>query len=565
MPMRDDSFLLRPRPLWVLLAGSLSCALAFCLYMFDLGFLAGTSPYWLAPRGLITDSWVDMSTAMSGYYFFVRDVWTWPLFHTTKLAAPDGINIIFTDSIPLVAVLGRIWYRYTGEVVNPFGGWVALSFIGSAVSMTGLVATLGQRGAAAALMATVAGLCMPALMARWGHITLMAHWLIPLAFVVYFSFRLSRRTTGFVGLMLLISALTFLINAYLFVMVAGIFAAALAQATVDKRWGLPQAVFIAVLFASMLVGLAFVSGLVPSKGSVAAWGFGAYSMNVLSPFVPQFSLLLPFLGDRMVDGTGGQYEGFSYLGTGTLVLVVLTLPWLRRAVITTCQAHACLCVLMIGFILFSISNDIYFGGWHIVTIPLPWPILTLAAMFRASGRFVWPALYLLTALAIVAAPACFGRAAGWVLVAVALVQFIDTAPLRSALAARTSVGEPVVLSDKTWAAAIAKHNFLRVIPPFGCYSGPPRFMQHAAMQLQLLASRENVGTNTIYAARHNETCTMPVAFGLAPDELRVYLRTDDTPLPLPGAESGCAAAPDIAVCSRVLDTATLAALIANKP
>ena len=50
-------------------------------------------------------------------------------------------------------------------------------------------------------------------------------------------------------------------------------------------------------------------------------------MNLLSPFFPQRSGIYSSLRDAMVDATGGQYEGFSYLGLGILMLLLMTLPW----------------------------------------------------------------------------------------------------------------------------------------------------------------------------------------------------------------------------------------------
>ena len=56
-------------------------------------------------------------------------------------------------------------------------------------------------------------------------------------------------------------------------------------------------------------------------------------MNLLSPIVPQDSGLFPGVGG-LIDATGGQYEGFNYLGVGLLLASLLVLPaevgWLRR-------------------------------------------------------------------------------------------------------------------------------------------------------------------------------------------------------------------------------------------
>jgi hypothetical protein len=553
-------FLLRPRSLILLLCGSFVLAMAFCLVMFDFSFLLGTAIYWQAPRGLIPNSWADISTAVSGYNYFVRDAWTLPLFQASKLGAPDGVNIIFTDSIPIVAVCGRLLYRATGMVVNPYGGWAALCFLASALSMTGLVATLGQRSIAAAVMAAISGLCMPALLYRWGHMSLMAQWELPCALIIYFKSLSSHRIIGVVISALVLAILSLWTHVYLFVMVMGILGAALAQAVLERRVRLLPGAYIAAVFTIMLVGVMCISGHVSNPGTFGADGFGQYSLNSLSPFLPQFSALFPFMGNTIVDDTGGQYEGFTYFGAGILLLAFMTLLRLRRPIAAVWQTHSCLILLMLAFTAFAVSNEIYLGAWHVGGVPLPAPILAIASMFRSGGRFFWPCLYLFTALVIVATPRLWGRAGGWLLVLAALLQLTDTTPLRSALAARLSAPAATPLSETLWADAIQEHNMVRVLPAYLCLSDPRNVAAQISIELQLLASRENVTTNTVYAARHHENCAAPEMAVLGPKELRVYLLSDEQVRMPPLSAMPCVGSSTLAVCSRELDLSDLAAL-----
>ncbi|HKB96332.1 MAG TPA: hypothetical protein VKB94_05745, partial [Rhizomicrobium sp.] len=135
------------RPLKLLLACSLAIACVFCLRMFDVDFLLGTSSFWKNPRGIVGNSWADISTDLSGYAYFQRDAWQLPLFHVSKLGAPSGVNILFT-STPWVALAGRFLFHATGLPINLYGIWTAFCFIASAMSLTGLVAVLGQRNLA---------------------------------------------------------------------------------------------------------------------------------------------------------------------------------------------------------------------------------------------------------------------------------------------------------------------------------------------------------------------------------------------------------------------------------
>ncbi len=560
---RIGDFLHRPRPIGLLLAGSLACAMVYVPAIFGFDFVIGTSDFWQDPRGILRNSFADMPQSLSGYNYFVRGAWGVPLFLAPRLGVPDGTNIIFTDSIPIVAMLGRLVYRASGQVVNLYGGWIALCFVGAATSMTGLVAALGQRGIAAALMATTAGLCMPALLARWGHMSLMAQWEIPLAWTLYFASRAGHRGGRVIAPSLLLCALALWTNAYMFVMVAGIAAATFAQAVFDRRLDRARATLIGVGGAAALAGLLLLSGYVSSWGSLTADGFGAYSMNLLSPIVPQWSELVPILPETIVDATGGQYEGFCYLGAGLLVLTALALPWLGRALASRWRAHVCILALLAGFTLFAISNEVFIGLWHAASIPLPARVLAMASVFRSSGRFIWPGLYLLAAATIVAAASQPARQGSLVLVVAAALQFADTVPLRSALAASSDHPASPPLPQAPWMAAIRQHELVRVVPSYLCIADPRGLAAAIAVEMQLLASRENVATNTVYATRHRYDCAEPDA-ALAPKELRVYLLAAK-PAHVPDAGGHCAASPAIAVCSEQLGGAGAAALIAAPP
>jgi hypothetical protein len=560
-----SAFLLRRRPLGLLFGISFAFALGVCLSMFDVGFLTGTAPYWQAPRGLVGGSWADISSALSGYYYFVQDHWTWPLLQTSTLGAPHPVNIIFTDSIPVLALLGRLLYRATGVIFNPYGAWTALCFFASALSMTGLVAIIGQRSLAAALTATGFGLCMSPLLARFGHLALMGQWEIPLALMLYFTSTRRPWTKRLVASAVLLAAVTLWTQLYLFVMVMGILAAALAQAIIDRRLGLWRAAWVSVLGLSVLLSLAFVSGYDTSQGSLSTWGFGTFSMNLVSPVVSPFSTLYSLSNEDMVDATGGQYEGYSYLGAGALFLTIMTLPWLGRSIRRAWHHHFFLIMLMLLFTAFAVSNQITFAMWHVVTIPLPLPVLQMAGMFRSSGRFSWPCLYLLSAVVILAAPSLWGRSGGILLMMALVLQLADTGSLRSALAARITMAAPTPLAQARWENAIRQHDFLRVVPPFGCLSGRSELAVQTALELQLLASRQNIPTNTVYAARHDDDCTPPQVSVLAPNELRVYLLSDSQTTLASNATGVCVTNSTLAVCSQRLGASDLAALVNDEP
>jgi hypothetical protein len=101
-----------------------------------------------------------------------------------------------------------------------------------------------------------------------------------------------------------------------------------------------------------------------------------------------------------------------------------------------------------------------------------------------------------------------------------------------------------------------------VVPPYGCL--PERLPAEIAIELELLASRENVPTNTVYATRHQASCTSPAAGPLTREELQVYVLSDRQ-AKTPPTTVACATSATLAVCSGKLAPSDLAALAGLKP
>lgn len=494
---------------WLTWTLSLAIGCGGALALFSWPVLLGIAPYWDHPRGIVPGSWADMVIALSGYEAFVRDGWRWPLFEVQGLGAPFGANVVFTDSIPLLLLAGRLLFRVTGEVVPLFGPWSGLCIVAMALASTRLVRALGARDPLPGVAAAIIGISMPVLLARWGHLALMGQAILPLALTQYVRLRADPRPdpprllARTVGLCLL----ALLIHPYLFLMVGGIALATIAQAALDRRLS-PRALAGCLAgLVGIVVAVVASMGHLSGGGPVAAAGFGYYSMNLLSPIVPQGSGLMPPSHRGVLDATGGQYEGLAYLGAGLLLLSVLALAPLRRHRSDLVRRHACLLGVLAGFVLVALSHEIHVGPLHLVSLPLPDFLLGLAGIVRASGRFMWPAIYLLAAVAIVLVA---GRPRGAAILAfAAMLQWIDAGPRRAMIVASVAAPAPAPLDGRAWAAVLAGIDRVAVDPPFACLRETDEgaeWAAEAATQIQLMAARAGVATNTLNAARLRRLC-----------------------------------------------------------
>lgn len=546
---------------WLL---SLAAGCIGALALFPVPVLVGTAPFWRYPRGIVGGSWADMATALSGYEAFVRDAWRWPLFHVAGLGGDGGTNVIFTDSIPLVVLAGRWLFQATGQVVPLYGAWSGLCVVAMALASTGLVRACGARGAVAGLTAALVGVSMPPLLARWGHLSLMGQALIPLALILYVRVRAAARPpaaallVGTAGL----CVLALLIHPYLFFMVTGVAVAAILQAGLDRRLAPAAATAVFAGLGAILCGTVAAMGHLSGDASVTAGGFGVFSANLLSPIVPQFSGISPLGLSGVLDATGGQYEGFAYLGAGLLLMTVFTWGSVKRIVAGGTRRHPCLLTVVAGFTALAVSNQVYAGGVRLVSVPLPDGLLHTLGVVRASGRFAWLGIYLLAALLVVLATR--RRWAVPVLLAAAGLQWADAGPLRAMI--RQSVSAPAdgVLDADAWRALLPKLDRIVVDPPFACLTGEADadWSREAAIQIQLLAAEAGLSTNTVYTARMRRDCALALPAGRT---LTVRLRL--------GAQASvpfdptvpCSSNDRVLVCSTALDRDELTTLLADPP
>jgi uncharacterized protein DUF6311 len=504
-----ESLLRAPHSTAVLQLVSLLISSAFCWHLLPADFLTGTASFWTKPGGLVGGgiSWADMTTALSGYYAFMKSPWDFPIFQVSQLGYPSGTNVIYTDSIPVVAFIGRIIYQTTGASINLYGIWTVACFVASAASLTALVSLLGARTIPAACAAAILGCTMPAMLYRWGHMSLMAHFEVILALAFYAASRKDRSPRWCLAASAPLCVLALWTHAYLFAMVTALLVAAIVQTMINRQLRAKAGLTVLAVLAAVIAATIIVSGHLSNPGSTAAQGYGFFSLNLLSPVFPQFSGILPFgIFAGILDASGGQYEGFSYFGAGILLLIFLSGPDLVQWISRTRRTDILLWLVLLGFVAFAVTPMFCLGFRCVGTIPSPGGIvLSIAESFRSSGRFVWPALYAVTAAAVVLT-ATRHRFGAVLLLAAALLQWMDTAPLRTAFAHSVSQPAPRILDAASWQHALAVSSAVRVFPSFSCLPPLPLTSMEIAMEVQLLATLAAVPVNSVYAARHQADC-----------------------------------------------------------
>lgn len=398
------------------------------LLLGTLAFLAWMHPAVLWPTNL---GWLlngeDRGQSMLGLAAYLRAGEPWPGLREPLLAAPEGMTLLFTDSIPLL-----------GLMLKPFASWLPVG--GQYVGLWYLACCLLQAGFAAALVRRhapdpLAAWCgaallvlMPALFNRFGHASLCAQWLLLWALWTFVDPRRSRAGWWWAAVL----GVAALIHSYLLLMVLAFWSGAMLEALVRadrlRRWAGGAAALVPA-FAIMWAHGAF-------DGPYAATHtYGAFPAaldawwNVANP---DYAALVPS-SPRAPDGRG--FEGLQYLGAGLLALVVLLAGQVAarrldpergailRRLLWLLPPFAALALLAIG-------PTPLWRGEPLFVADLPRWLVDALDPVRASGRLVWPATYTLAFAAVLAAT-------GWtratlVLGAALALQVVDLTPMLAA-------------------------------------------------------------------------------------------------------------------------------------
>ena len=496
---------------------------------------------WLLAGGDPTQHWL-------GWCFFRISPWALPLGTMPGYGFPLGTSVALTDAIPLVSVALRPFAPLLPTDFQFLGPWLALCFVLQGVFGARLTSVVDARPTVQAL-GGILFVLSPILLRRIGHEALCAQWI--LLAVLGLGLRPvvageRRRAAVAVGSLDMLAAS---IHPFLAAMALALsLGAVLRWRREDPTLGRREAVVMLGAWVSASVAVLATFGYF-SGTPLGAHGFGYFSADLLSLVNPMgWSRVLP------TYATGpGQYEGFGFVGAGTLLLAVVSVIVLvaRRERFVRSAARWAGPVLVVTVVLWALATttQVSFAGHRFIRLTPPGPIYALLSPFRSSGRFIWPLQALAVLAAVAAAVQAFrGRGAVAVLAAAVCLQAADlgTERMSSSFVARSRVPD---LS--AWDMARGRVHHLAVVPQRirdadgrGCVAGgtlgeDPR-LAYVAYRLGLTFnsgyfSRISVEAAQRTCAAHDEA----VACGnLDPDTLYILAPSAERKLPAGRAVCG---------------------------
>jgi hypothetical protein len=476
-----------------LLAIVIGCC--FVVYLFPWTFVTGNST--------VFDNG-DIAQHVSGWWYYAKDSWHFPLLHTDRLNHPEGVSIALTDSIPLMALLFKtlitLFPSWFPENFHYFGLWMGLVFIAQAASAAMLMRALGSKSLFALIISIGFALTWPVLHARYHHAALMMQSIIIFALAFYFfgAYKVwSSNKTSFAFIALSMVGLT--VHPYFLPFVAGIFAAFMVDQVVKGESVLIQ--FKRLLVFGLALGLTmWALGYLDRKAALSGFGDFFY-----------LDLKYPFCGGSALIkcGFGPVYEfpyheGFNYLGAGLLLLIPIALIVNAKALTTLPKKHPALLLLVLGFFLYALSNRVRFAGVEIFSYPLPESMKLITGTFRASGRFFWlvSLLVLFVTLASLLKKRTFlpTLVVSCLMITALVIQVKDIRPWLDRI--KTEAKKPSKVNYADWAPVMAQVDKLVMYPTYQC--AHPHY-QHYIWVMQM-AGYFGKQLNSGYVARSNLNC-----------------------------------------------------------
>tara|TARA_Y100001970_G_scaffold194654_1_gene236607 strand:- start:8796 stop:10481 length:1686 start_codon:yes stop_codon:yes gene_type:complete len=396
----------------------------FSIFTF-LYFTGGT------PINFVNNEWLSPGDSawhwINWLFFKETSILQFPIFENYDYGMELSSSIAINDSLPIMALIFKPFSSVLPFDFQYFGLWILICFI-----MQGQLGLILLRKITKNEFLSFIGACFfilapPFLWRLWGHYSLMAHWLIILGIIIFYSTNFNLKNWIF----LLI--LTALVNAYILAIILSIFILDLIFRRSIGEFTKKESLLIFFKTFSLLLLSLYVFGYFSNGVSIGSGGYSLYRANLNTFFNDNnfWSYIMPDIGSIPND-----YEGFGFLGIGMIILLVISLYEIFRnqslinSIFTKKNTYL-LCLSLILF-LFAITNKVTFGSNVLFEFDLPEVFKLVTRPLRSSGRMVWLIFYLIyCAIFFILARSKHIRVYKYLLPILLIVQILDTGAVAS--------------------------------------------------------------------------------------------------------------------------------------
>lgn len=364
------------------------------LALYGIKVLDVTNVEWLKSSG-------DLTQHFFGWEFYRRSDWSFPIGLIKGLTYPYHGSISYMDSIPIFAIIFKIFRGFLPDNFQYFGIWGLTCFILQGGIFSIILAKYEKKHYMVALYSFVI-FTVPMLYIRmFGHSALGGQWIILFALYMWFCLE-EASIIKRIAVWSIILSLAVAIHPYFCPIVGIILAGDVLRDFIKKRNIKEELLMLTIPVITAAI-VFFIIGGFYGKGSSGGL-LGYYSMNINSIInsngISRFLKTLPHYYD-------GQAEGINYFGLGVVVLILIYLfnqviGLLKKKPVDKVNTIIGGIIILVSLIL-AMSPTITLNDKMLLdyTNIVPDVIISIWSIFRSTGRLFWGAYYLIMVSLIV--------------------------------------------------------------------------------------------------------------------------------------------------------------------
>ena len=399
----------------------------FFIYVYGFVVLNPTYTDWLL-MGFVGG---DTTAHFMGWEFFRNSDWHFPIGLSLGSTYPFRTSIMFSDSIPLFAIFFKTISFILPQDFQYFGWFGILMYILQG-SFGGLIIKKLTNNTALSIIGSLFFTMSSFLTFRmFAHTALSAHFIILAA--IYACITKDKCRSIFHNCLLWggLLSLAVSIHPYFVVMVF----IKMIFYFIDDIFEYMRVKKTIVEFGISMVMLVITMHLIGffySDAPIAAYGLGVFSTNINSIINP--SGMSRFL-QNMPLAKWGQYEGNAFIGFGMIILAFVALfmfiedikDYIKKLSEKRILRRVICCFLVfILFYILALSPVVTINDTILFTYSVPNFVVDIWSIFRATGRFIWPSVYMVMILVIWATAKKFSKTTSiFILLTLVFVQYQD--------------------------------------------------------------------------------------------------------------------------------------------
>ncbi|NSW88597.1 hypothetical protein CL651_002440 [bacterium] len=384
------------------------------VYFCDIRILDPTFNKWLMPG--------DSETYWLNWLFYQESsLIQIPIFKNYNYGMELSSTIALNDSLPIMAFVFKIFQSLLPVNSQYFGIWIYICFFLQSLFAMKLLNKFSD-DSLLIIIYSIFFLLAPIFLWRlWGHYSLMAHWLILGSLNIYFN-----KDFKFLN-WLIIFFFSYLVSAYIAVMMFIIFATDLLKRKFTNQIKLEEIIKLSLIFIVCSFVSLYLIGYIDPGTKLSTSGFGFYKANLLTFFDSNLLWSNIFSDIKSIEG---EHEGFAFLGSGVLLLALIFIPLIlykrKEFKLYKVAGLKYFFIISILLLILALSNNIHIADYHLLNIDLPKFIEKTFGIIRASGRMVWIPFYLIYILLFIAIDSFSYRKLSKILIILALtINIID--------------------------------------------------------------------------------------------------------------------------------------------